>query len=337
MRICQILAGDEEGGLEKHFEELCNKIAQTEEVHVIAHEKYRERFASNVVFHALDLSRGRKNLVILYKLRQIINHIAPDILHAHANKAVDMVANIKYFLNPSIKLVATLHSKKRKLKSFEKFDYVIGVSHEVLKALKNPHQSVVYNGISLTTKEQNPQYLSRFGIQDKFVICSVGRLESVKNFSLLIRAVRDLDVKLLIVGEGSEEKKLKSTVAELALEEKVIFTGFRKDVQNLLAHSDLCVISSDREGFSYVMAEALLLETPVISTDVGDMKRILPECCVVPIGDERKLAMQIAYAREHYGDLLEVYRQSFHFASEHFTLDAMVSGTLEVYDKVIRP
>jgi len=65
MRICQILAGDEEGGLEKHFEELCNKIAQTEEVHVIAHEKYRERFASNVVFHALDLSRGRKNLVIL--------------------------------------------------------------------------------------------------------------------------------------------------------------------------------------------------------------------------------------------------------------------------------
>jgi glycosyltransferase involved in cell wall biosynthesis len=336
MRICQILAGDEEGGLEKHFEELCNKIAQTEEVHVIAHEKYRERFASNVVFHALDLSRGRKNLVILYKLRQIINHIAPDIVHAHANKAVDMVANIKYFLKPSIKMVATLHSKKRKLKSFEKFDYVIGVSHEVLKALKNPHQSVVYNGISLTTKERNPQYLSQFGIQDEFVVCSVGRLESVKNFSLLIRAVRDLDVKLLIVGEGSEEKKLKSTVAALALEEKVIFTGFRKDVQNLLAHSDLCVISSDREGFSYVMAEALLLGTPVVSTDVGDMKRILPLSCVVPVNDVKSLSLKIHFTQEHYTDVLEEYKPSFRFAIEHFTLDAMVTGTLEVYNKVMK-
>lgn len=336
MKICQILAGDEEGGLEKHFEELCNRMAEQHEVHIIAHEKYRERFGENIVFHALDLSKGRRNIFILYKLGQIINHVHPDILHAHANKAVAMVANIKHFLNPSIKLVATLHSKKRKLKSFEKFDHVIGVSYEVLKELENPHQSVVYNGITLTPEKRDPDYLSRFGIQDEFVICSVGRLESVKNFSLLIRAVKEIDVKLLIIGEGSEEKKLKMLVKKLFLEDKVVFVGFRRDVQELMINSDLCVISSDREGFSYVMAEALLLKTPLISTNVGDMKQILPLSCVVPVNDEKSLSLKIRFAQEHYANLLEEYEQSFQFAAEHFTLDAMVSGTLEVYNKVIQ-
>ena len=336
MKVCQILAGDEEGGLEKHFEELCNKMAQTHEVHVIAHEKYRERFAENIVFHALDLSKGRRNLLVLYRLKRTIDAIGPDIVHAHANKAADMTARIRKFLKPSVRTVATLHSKKRRLKAFEMFDHVIGVSHEVLRTLKNPRKSVVYNGIGIGKEEWEPQVLSEFGIKDAFVVCAIGRLEAVKNFSLLIRSVRNLDVTLLIIGEGSEEKKLRTLVKELCLEERVIFTGFRKDAKRLLANSDLCAISSDREGFSYVMAEALLLRVPVVSTDVGDMRRILPAGYVVGVKDEEALAEKIARAKTHYDDLMKAYGPSFRFAEEHFTLDAMVSGTMEVYDEVIR-
>ena len=103
-----------------------------------------------------------------------------------------------------------------------------------------------------------------------------------------------------------------------------------------MINSDLCVISSDREGFSYVMAEALLLETPIISTDVGDMKKILPLSCVVPVNDEKSLSLRIRFTQEHYADVLEEYKQSFRFAAEYFTLDAMVASTLEVYDKVMQ-
>lgn len=334
MRVCQILAGDEEGGLEKHFEELCNQVAQHHEVHVIAHEKYKERFHQNIIFHALDLSKGRRNIVILYQLRQMINQIDPDMLHAHANKAVDMIASIKGFLKPAIKLIATLHSKKRKLKSFEKFDHIIGVSYEVLKELKNPHQSVVYNGIDIPSQEKNAHYLAQFGIKDEFVICAVGRLEKVKNFPLLIRAIKDLDVKLLIVGEGSEAESLKHLVKEIDVEHKVVFAGFREDALNVVANSNICAISSDREGFSYVMAEALLLGTPVVSTDVGDMNKILPNAFVVPVNDEKKLTDTLRFMQEDYQSVLENYEQSFHFAAEHFTLDAMVKQVLNSYNKV---
>lgn len=335
MRVCQVLAGDEEGGLEKHFEELCNQMTKYHEIHVIAHEKYRNRFDPKIIFHALDLSKGRRNLFILYKLGKIINDIHPDMLHAHANKAVEMIASIKRFLHPPIRSIATLHSKKRKLKSYEKFDHVIGVSHEVLKDLKNPHQSVVYNGIDLMHSEKDPSYLTQFGIQDGFVICAVGRLEKVKNFPLLIRAVKDMDVKLMIVGEGSERGKLQNLVQDLSLEDKVIFTGFRKDVPEIIVNSDICAVSSNREGFSYVMAEALLLGIPVVSTDVGDMKKILPEGFVVPVNDEEKLTETLRFMKENYQDTLENYEQSFKFAAEHFTLEAMVKQVLSVYSKVL--
>jgi len=335
MRICQILAGDEEGGLEKHFEELCNRLVPYHEIHVIAHEKYRERFDPKIIFHALDLSKGRRNIIMLYRLRQIVNTIDPDILHAHANKAVDMVATIKRFLHPSIRLIATLHSKKRKLRNFEKFDHVIGVSYEVLKEVKNPHQSVVYNGIELKHKEKDSGFLAQFGIKDGFVVCAVGRLEKVKNFSLLIHAVKDLDVKLLIVGEGSERETLHTLVKDLSLEEKVVFTGFRKDVPDILVNSDLCVISSDREGFPYVMVEALLLSTPVVSTNVSDMKMILPDSLVVPVNDEKKLMETIRHTQKNYADTMKNYTESFAFAKEHFTLDKMVDNTLKVYNKVV--
>ncbi len=336
MKICQILAGNEEGGLEKHFEELCNQISHHHQVHVIAHEKYRNRFASSIIFHPLDLSKSRKNIFMLYMLFRTINSINPDIVHAHANKAVDMVASIRYFLHSSIKTIATLHSKKRKLTSFEKFNHVIGVSHEVLKGLKNPHKDVVYNGIQFQLLKKDPSYLSQFGVnKDQFLICAVGRLEVVKNFSLLIHAIKNFDVKLLIVGEGSQKEKLLALVHSLSLEDKVIFTGFRKDVQQIINNVNLCVISSDKEGFSYVMAEALLLRTPIVSTDVADMKQILPPSYIVPINDLYHLTRIIQYVQEHYTDVLMNFEESFEFAQKHFTLNVMINDTLKIYEKVI--
>ncbi len=336
MRICQVLGGDEEGGLEKHFAELCNQLSRYEEVHVIAHEKYRARLDQNIIFHAVDLSKGRRNFLVLYRLFRLINEINPDILHAHANKAVEMIRFVKRLLHPSIKLIATLHSKKRNLKSFEIFDHVIGVSHEVLKELKNPHQSVVYNGIDIAVPKRDSHFLEQFGIKDEFVVCAVGRLEKVKNFPLLIRAIRDLDVKLVIVGEGSQETYLRDLVKEIHIEYKVVFTGFRKDVLEIVAHSNLCVISSQREGFPYVVVEALLLHIPVVSTDVSDMKEILPSLYIVPLDDEKYLTSRIDFVKTHYNEVLKEYQEVFRFCEKKFTLATMRQETLSVYQEVLR-
>lgn len=335
MKVCQVLAGVGNGGLEKHFADLCNRLAEYHEIHVIAHEKFRRKFDPNIIFHSLDLSKGRKNIIILIKLLQIIRKIKPDILHAHASKAVEMVAHIKFFIKHSIKTVATLHSKKSSLKGFEKFDYIIGVSNEILKDLKNPHRSVIYNGIQWKKTYKNDKYFLPFGIANKFVICAIGRLEKVKNFPVLINAIKELDIKLLIVGIGSEEKNLKKLTKDLKLEDKVIFTGFRNDVEDILVNSNLMVISSDKEGFSYVFVEALLNGVPIVSTDVSDNKRLIPERYIVPIKDPKRLTKVIKETITDYQNVKNDFKNSFMFAHKHFTLDAMIKAHLDVYKKVL--
>jgi glycosyltransferase involved in cell wall biosynthesis len=83
------------------------------------------------------------------------------------------------------------------------------------------------------------------------------------------------------------------------------------------------------------MAEALLLGIPVISTDVGDMTKILPDGFVLPVNDKEKLADTLHYMKENYQDVLEKYEQSFRFAAENFTLEAMVKQVLSIYSRFV--
>jgi len=336
MKIVHLLAGNEEGGLENHVHTLCNALAQEDEIHLIAHEKYRARMDKRVHFHALDLTKNRRNPLMLWKLYRLICHIDPHVVHAHANKAAAMVGAIKPFLPKSIRTVATVHSQKRNVSAFKRFDHLIGVSHRVLEPLLAVPHSVVYNGIDLpNVTEKNSCHEMFLIAEDAFVVCAVGRMEEVKNFSMLLEAIAPLDVTLLLVGEGSLTARLKAEAKTLDISHKVHFTGFHNDVASLLQCADLCVISSKREGFSYVMAEALLLQTPVISTDVADMQRILPKEAVVKQEDVSALRDAIAAMQCSYAEKKALYRNSFAFAKAHFTKEAMVAQTKAVYEKVV--
>lgn len=338
MKICHILAGNEEGGLENHVVTLCNALAETYEIHLIAHEKYRERMDTGVHFHALDLTKGRRNLHILWKLYRLIKKVDAKIIHAHANKAAAMVGTIKPLLSQDIRTIASVHSEKRNVKAFKRFDHLIGVSHRVLEPLEFMAHTVVYNGIDLPPfAHEQKSCREEFSIEeDTFVLCAIGRMEAVKNFSMLLEAVVSLDVVLLLVGEGSMMGALKEKSEELGISHKVHFTGFRKDVVSLLRCADLCVISSDREGFPYVLVESLLLERPVISTDVSDMQYILPSEAVVERGNVSALRDAIKDIKQGYEVKIKRYHDTFLFAKRHFSKNMMINKIKAVYEKVVR-
>ncbi|MBE0491401.1 MAG: glycosyltransferase [Sulfurospirillum sp.] len=336
MKIIQVLASKGLGGLEKHVQELCNKLVETCEVHLIAQEYDFKNYDNRIIFHRLNLSRSRRNPFLLWRLIKLINTINPDIVHTQANKATQMIAYIRFFLKPTIKTVATLHNSKKNIVAYETLDHVIGVSYRVLDALKNPSKSVIYNGISHFSFPKNTPFPQSFGIKpDDFVIVGIGRLVATKNFSLLINAIKDLDVKLLIIGGGEEEKMLKNLTSKLTIQNKVIFAGIRDDVPSILAASHLCVISSQREGFSYVMAEALLAKTPVLSTDVADMTLILPKNYVLPLNHSNLMQEKIHYIQNNYESVQKEFKSSFQFAQKHFTIDKMSEHTYITYKKIL--
>jgi glycosyltransferase involved in cell wall biosynthesis len=330
------MGGDEEGGLENHVVELGNALASSHNVHIIAHAKYEDRFKS-VSFHAVDLTKSRRNPLMLLLIRQTILMISPDIIHAHANKAASVISFLKYFLPTKIKYVATLHSLKKRLSSYEKFDWVIGVSQRVLFEIKNPNKSVIYNGVFIDKKKIKTQkYLQdEFGLDpSKKVFVSIGRLVKVKRFDVLINAFQGINnAYLLIVGDGELKEALEQKI-KVTSQNNIQLLGHRKDNIEILSAADVCIISSEREGFSYVMAESLLVGTPVISTDVADMKKILPDQSIVPVNKEQELHNLMSTFFDNPKEMIAGYSPVFEWASKNLTFDKMVDSTSNVYKKV---
>ena len=334
MKILQIMAGNEEGGLENHFVDLCNALSRTTdfEISVIAHEKYQQRFDVSIQFYPLDLSKGRRNPFTLFKLYKLIKQIKADIIHAHANKAASMLSKVQGYV--SGKKIATVHSMKKNNKMYESMDWIIGVSKDVLKNIQNENQSVIYNGISENFLASPTQAVTResLGIENPLpILISIGRLVPVKGLDVLLEAFENITANLLIVGEGELLEELEQTVKTNEHITDVYFLGQRNDIKNLLTLADLTVISSHREGFSYVVAESLLTKKPVISTDVPVANEILPEEYIVPIADSEKLHQAIEQFINNQESVEKEFEELFEFAKSEFTETKMIEKVIESY------
>ncbi|MGE4345675.1 MAG: glycosyltransferase [Geoalkalibacter sp.] len=103
------------------------------------------------------------------------------------------------------------------------------------------------------------------------VIVGVGELCARKDFSTLIEAFallrKRLECRLLLLGEGRQRSQLEEQVKSMGLDDQVMMPGFVENPYPLMAHSSLFVLSSICEGFGIVLAEALALGVPAVSTD----------------------------------------------------------------------
>ena len=113
---------------------------------------------------------------------------------------------------------------------------------------------------------------------DAVMVGSVGRLEHVKGYDILIDAfgqIPDKNAQLVLIGDGSEKESLKNLVKHRRIENRVHFVGHQNDVSNWLAALDIYVNSSRSEGMSQSIVEAMSIGLPIVASDVGDAKRML--------------------------------------------------------------
>ena len=144
----------------------------------------------------------------------------------------------------------------------------------------------IYSGIEVErfrNETPSPQLKSRFGIQpEETVIGVVSKLWEGKGHEVLIDALaRLLDsgcrVKLLIVGEGDLEERLKEKVKNLGIGEHVIFTGFWSNVPEITAILDISVLPSFYEGMGRVVLEAMAAGKPVVASRVGGIPEFVED------------------------------------------------------------
>lgn len=108
---------------------------------------------------------------------------------------------------------------------------------------------------------------------DDFVVISVGELNDNKNHRVIIEALVEIPgVKYVIVGKGNLEEQLRKIADEHGVSDRVILTGFRTDVRDLLWAADCFVFPSKREGLGIAALEGLAAGLPVIGHDIGGIR-----------------------------------------------------------------
>lgn len=328
MNVCLVLAGNEEGGLETHVVDLANGLARLgDDVTVVAHARYGPRFASTVTFSPLDLARSRRSPSLRRGLQQRIRDAAADLVHAHAGKAAALVAAA----DVGIPTVGTIHGMKKDLSAYRRFDAVIGVSPRVLKNLVHPNKTVIYNGVpGAPPAMTGAQLRGRFGIAPgQPVVVAVGRLVPVKGYDRLIELWDRSLGHLLLVGEGPERSRL----AALAEGKPVTLAGFRSDARAIMGGADLMVFASEREGFPYALAEALVARLPVVSTPVPGAVDLLPAEHLAPIphlkGAITRCVADLTATRDRM-------QSAFEHAARALNVEHMVHATRAVYATVVR-
>ncbi|PNX52061.1 MAG: hypothetical protein BV458_10700, partial [Thermoplasmata archaeon M9B2D] len=136
-------------------------------------------------------------------------------------------------------------------------------------------------------------------VGEKPYIVHLGRLVPVKRHDRLLEAfaLSKIDAKLILIGEGESREFIEEKVLSLGLNEKVVFAGMQRNPYAIMKDARLLVLSSDYEGLSMAILEALALGVPVVSTDCpsgpGEILRGYLENALVPVGETQQLAAMI--------------------------------------------
>ncbi|PKH01067.1 hypothetical protein CXF72_18695 [Psychromonas sp. MB-3u-54] len=117
-------------------------------------------------------------------------------------------------------------------------------------------------------------------VEKKYDLILIGRLSEVKRVDRFLHAIKlakvsKPDISAVIIGDGPNKLQLEKLAQELGLSEQVVFTGWQSNVDFWIKQSRCFVLTSDSEGLSQALIQAMMSGLPAITSDVGDLGDIL--------------------------------------------------------------
>lgn len=284
-----------------------------------------------------------------------------DVIHTHL-LASDFMGRIAGFLTRR-PVISTVHNSRKDLDleplrrkimqrwtarlMCSKLIVVSDLIHdEIADWFRMPPGRVVVipNGVDMNRFYRGPEFdraaIKRSLLGGEFpLITNVARLVPEKGQSYLVEAVRIVtkirpDARFILLGDGPLRSALEAQAQSLNVSNKIIFTGFRSDVADVLAASDIFVLPSLREGMPVSLLEAMAADCPSIGSDVGGVGQTLRHNVnglMVPPADAQALADAILQYLENPDFARKMAVAARDWVNRHYSMRAWVQKCETLY------
>jgi sugar transferase (PEP-CTERM/EpsH1 system associated) len=362
------------GGLENGLVNIVNRLPAEKYRHAVVCIDESTPFAARITkpgVHVFSMhKKPGRDWRVVKRLFDLFGVLRPAIVHTRNLGATDALlparlAGVPVRIHGEHGLdVSDLHARKWKYRILRKLHaplvtHYIALSHQLATYLQESvgvdqsRITEIANGVDadrFAPPQSKRDYRQRLlpGVADDAVIVgTVGRLEGVKDPLNLVAAVasvcdRNPDlrerIRLVIVGDGSLKESVAQVAEQRGLSGRLLLTGMRDDVPELLAAFDVFASPSLAEGFSNTILEAMACGLPVVATDVGENARLVVDGTtgkIVPPADPVALGAAIAeYCRSAErvrNDGAEARRR----IERDYTIERMVASYEAVYDRCL--
>ena len=307
------------------------------------------------------ISNIKDQAVIAGQIQSELKRHPVDVLHIFTH--YDALAGYFTTQNQAIRYIITVHSQSaatlERYYAFHKAAYIVSVSNwvrqENAKKIRRFEQSGVI-GAGVDTLRFRPDE-SKNTIRKEFnipenapIIGMVGRIINWKRQDVLIKAAPEIlshinNAYFLIIGGGEDYwiqggssylAELKRLVQDLKIEDRVIFTGERRDLPQLYAAMDIVVSAASQETFGRAVAEAMSMGRPVICANIGAIPELVQHGMtglLTPYGDERMLAKTVCELLSDPEMATRIGKNAAQYIAEHHSMQSVAGQYISIYQK----
>ena len=304
----------------------------------------------------------------LVKLYTVIRREKPHIVHTHTAKA-GFLGRVAARLAGVPVIVHTFHGhvlhgyygpmKNELLRRVEQSlawvtDRLVTVSEQVKNELvgygiaKAEKISVVPLGFDLdpflNSHAQQGEFRRELSLSDEHKLVGiVGRIFPIKNHALFLEsaariAVQEPAARFVIVGDGVFRPNLENQARQHGITDRVLFTGWRRDLPRIYADLNVLVVSSDNEGTPVSAIEAMASSCPVVATRVGGLPDLIEDQKtgrLVPPRDAEALASAVLDLLNNPQTACELGQNAMEAVRQRFTVQRLLSDMDHLYTELL--
>ncbi len=338
------------GGQEKRTVRLVNNLPTNEyKVYWVVEKESilnRNKKDINAEFILCKLNKVY-NLFTIFKLCKIVKEKKIDIISTHSGKDSWIGNIIGLLTNTKVVRVRHLILPIKGPYSYNLATKVVTVSNQVKEYLSsmgvNENKLVnIYTGIDTCKFSPNKNYDLKSELKlsrTTLLIGVVAVLRDAKRHMELIKAfskIKNIDVKLIIVGEGPMKERIENCIKENNVENSVIMLGHRNDIENLLPNFDLFCLASRHEALGTSLLEAQSCGVPVLGSNVGGIPEALDNGNTGYLFDDFEMLVNQLKELLEDNNKREIFsKNAREFILKHFSVEKMMEDTKKLYNELV--